>query len=147
NQGLAPRPARLASFERVPPGTRGRHHAAYWICKSASDCRPVARPDPDCSHALPWGQLTVLDKLCQCTGYLASVLVLATLAMKNMHLLRITAILSNIAFITDGALYQLPPIIGLHLLLLPINLVRLIELYRARGEGQRRQLPWAPRSV
>ena len=97
--------------------------------------------------ALPWGQLTVLDKLCQCTGYLASVLVLATLAMKNMHLLRITAILSNIAFITYGALYQLPPIIGLHLLLLPINLVRLIELYRARGEGQSRQLPWAPRSV
>jgi len=96
---------------------------------------------------LRWVRLTVLDKLCQCTGYFASVLVLATFAMRNMHLLRITAILSNIAFITYGALYPLPPIIGLHLLLLPINLVRLIELYRAERDDQRRQLPWAPRSV
>jgi len=74
----------------------------------------------------------VLD-LCQCTGYFASVLVLATFAMRNMRLLRITAILSNIAFITYGVLYRLPPIIGLHLLLLLINLVRLIELYREQG--------------
>jgi membrane-associated protease RseP (regulator of RpoE activity) len=88
----------------------------------------------------------VLD-LCQCTGYFASVLVLATFAMRNMRLLRITAILSNIAFITYGVLYRLPPIIGLHLLLLLINLVRLIELYRAGREDQRNQLPWAPRIV
>jgi hypothetical protein len=88
----------------------------------------------------------VLD-LCQCTGYFASVLVLATFAMRNMRLLRITAILSNIAFITYGVLYRLPPIIALHLLLLPINLVRLIELYRAGREDQRNQLPWAPRIV
>ena len=96
---------------------------------------------------LPWGRLTVLDKPCQCTSYFASVLVLATFAMRNMHLLRITAILSNIASITYGMLYPLPSIIGLHLLLLPINLVRRIELYRAGRENQRHQLPWAPRSV
>jgi hypothetical protein len=96
-------------------------------------------------YDLRWG--TVLEKRCQCIGYFASVLVLATFAMRNMHLLRITAILSNIAFITYGVLYPLPPIIGLHLLLLPINLVRLIELYRAGRENQRSQLPWTPRSV
>ena len=35
--------------------------------------------------------------------------------------LRITAILSNVAFITYGALNWLPPVLALHLLLLPVN--------------------------
>jgi hypothetical protein len=82
-------------------------------------------------HLLPSHQWIGRYELCQWTGYLASVLVLATFAMNNMRLLRITAILSNVAFISYGALQWLPPVIGLHLLLLPINLVRLIELHRA----------------
>jgi hypothetical protein len=97
-------------------------------------------------HGLPSSQWIARDELCQCAGYLASALVLATFAMKNMRLLRITAILSNIAFITYGALQWLPPVIGLHVLLLPINLVRLIELHRAGRNGQPHQLSWAARS-
>jgi membrane-associated protease RseP (regulator of RpoE activity) len=87
------------------------------------------------------------DELCQCAGYLASVLVLATFAMKNMRLLRITAILSNVAFITYGTLQWLPPVIGLHLLLLPINLVRLIELHGAGRKSRSHQLQWAARTL
>ena len=38
------------------------------------------------------------------------------------------AILSNIAFIWYAALVWLPPILGLHLLLLPLNAVRLMGM-------------------
>jgi hypothetical protein len=40
------------------------------------------------------------------------------------------AILSNIAFISYGALVWLPPVLGLHLLLLPLNAVRLMQMSR-----------------
>jgi hypothetical protein len=62
------------------------------------------------------------------TGYIASVLVLLTFMTKDMRALRIIAILSNIAFIAYGALGWLAPILFLHLLLLPLNIVRLKEL-------------------
>jgi type IV secretory pathway VirB6-like protein len=65
-------------------------------------------------------------------GYLASALVLLTFMTKDMRLLRIVAILSNIAFIAYGVLGSLAPIFVLHLLLLPLNIVRLKELRRTR---------------
>jgi hypothetical protein len=55
-------------------------------------------------------------------GFVASALVLATFAMKDMHRLRTTAIASNLAFIAYGALLGLLPILGLHLILLPLNI-------------------------
>lgn len=61
-------------------------------------------------------------------GYFASTLVLMTFATNDLHRLRIIAILSNFAFIAYGGLAWLPPVLGLHLLLLPLNVVRLIEL-------------------
>jgi hypothetical protein len=45
-----------------------------------------------------------------------------------MRALRVIAILSNIAFIAYGALGWLAPILFLHLMLLPLNIVRLKEL-------------------
>lgn len=63
-------------------------------------------------------------------GYLASALVFVTFLMKDMRPLRITAILSNIAFIAYGALNWLPPILFLHVLLLPVNILRLKEMDR-----------------
>jgi hypothetical protein len=68
--------------------------------------------------------------LSECAGYIASVLVLLTFLMKDMRPLRITAILSNIAFIVYGALHWLPPVLVLHLLLLPVNVLRLREADR-----------------
>lgn len=60
-------------------------------------------------------------------GYVASALVLATFAMKDMRRLRAIAILSNLAFIAYGALFALLPVLGLHLILLPLNLWRLFQ--------------------
>ena len=63
------------------------------------------------------------------TGFVASALVLLTFAMSNMRALRFTAILSNVAFITYAAIHLLMPVLLLHLLLLPINVMHLARLY------------------
>lgn len=62
-------------------------------------------------------------------GSIAAALVLATFAMKDVRLLRTTAILGHVAFIAYAALNALLPVALLHMLL-PINLYRLIELAR-----------------
>jgi hypothetical protein len=59
-------------------------------------------------------------------GYIASALVLTTFATNDLRRLRMIAILSNIAFITYGVLAWLPPVLVLHLLLLPLNVALLI---------------------
>lgn len=64
------------------------------------------------------------------TGYLASALVLATFWMRTMIPLRLTALGSNVAFITYGFLGGLMPIMVLHLLLLPLNVYRAVEMVR-----------------
>lgn len=58
-------------------------------------------------------------------GYIACTLVLATFSMKTMWALRLTAIASNVAFIAYAELAHLPPILILHSVLLPLNLLRL----------------------
>ena len=58
-------------------------------------------------------------------GYLASVLVLAAFCMRGMVGLRCMAIASNLAFIAYGVLADLGPVLVLHLLLLPVNVLRL----------------------
>jgi hypothetical protein len=60
-------------------------------------------------------------------GFIASALVLATFAMTDMRRLRTTAIFSNLAFIAYGAFFELAPVLGLHLILLPLNIVRLVQ--------------------
>ncbi len=63
------------------------------------------------------------------TGYLASMLVLATFCMRDMVALRAVAIASNAAFITYGAMADIGPVLLLHLLLLPVNVLRLAQLW------------------
>jgi hypothetical protein len=65
--------------------------------------------------------------------FFASALVLLAFAMKDMRMLRIIAIFSNVAFIAYGALDWLPPVLSLHLLLLPLNLRRLKEAQNRGG--------------
>ena len=67
--------------------------------------------------------MTVTDLI----GYLASSLVLAAFCMRNMVALRGLAMASNLAFIFYGAMAELGPVLVLHLLLLPINALRLIH--------------------
>jgi hypothetical protein len=61
-------------------------------------------------------------------GYVASTMVLLTFLTKDMRLLRVLAIFSNIAFVTYAMLVWLPPVLCLHLVLLPVNALRLREM-------------------
>ena len=71
--------------------------------------------------------------LSDAAGYLASTMVLLTFMTKDMRLLRVLAIGSNVAFATYGLMVWLPPVFCLHLLLLPVNAVRLREMLAAQS--------------
>lgn len=60
-------------------------------------------------------------------GYFAASLVLATFCAKRMVSLRALAICSNVAFIAYGLADQLWPIVTLHMIMLPLNVIRLRE--------------------
>lgn len=64
----------------------------------------------------------------ECVGYVASGLVLLTFTTKSMRPLRSLAILSNLAFIAYGVLDDIIPVVALHLILLPLNIFRLMQL-------------------
>jgi CRP/FNR family transcriptional regulator, cyclic AMP receptor protein len=66
-------------------------------------------------------------------GWAASALVLATFCMRGMVPLRLTAIASNLAFIAYGASAGIDPVLMLHVLLLPLNALRLAQ---ARSEPE-----------
>jgi CRP/FNR family transcriptional regulator, cyclic AMP receptor protein len=63
-------------------------------------------------------------------GYFASTLVLAAFCMKTMVPLRVTAICSNIAFIMYAFYDGLFPVLILHLILLPLNILRTVQMLR-----------------
>ena len=60
-------------------------------------------------------------------GFVAAGLVLATFCMKGLVPLRAMAITSNLAFILYGYAAGIEPVLVLHLILLPINVMRLLE--------------------
>lgn len=60
-------------------------------------------------------------------GYVASASVLATFCMSTMVPLRAVAIFSNVLFATFGALAHVYPVLVLHLILFPVNGVRLLQ--------------------
>jgi CRP/FNR family cyclic AMP-dependent transcriptional regulator len=64
----------------------------------------------------------------EAVGYLASLLVFSTFYMKTMIPLRYIAISSNLAFITFGYFGRIYPVLILHLLLLPLNIMRLLQI-------------------
>ena len=61
-------------------------------------------------------------------GYAASASVLATFCMSSMVPLRAVAICSNVLFAAFGALAHIYPVFVLHAVLLPINIVRLMQV-------------------
>ncbi|MCG2643795.1 MULTISPECIES: hypothetical protein [Bradyrhizobium] len=63
-------------------------------------------------------------------GYLAAGLVLATFCMRSMTTLRTVALASNVAFIGYGYLANLTPVLLLHVILLPVNTYRLVQICR-----------------
>lgn len=68
--------------------------------------------------------------IAEIAGYIAAILVFSTFYTKTMIPLRIVAICSNIAFITYGYLEGLDPVLILHITLLPLNIYRLLQMYR-----------------
>ncbi len=70
-------------------------------------------------------------------GYLAAVLVFLTFYMKTMIPLRIIGICSNCMFILYGSLDGLYPVLVLHLILLPLNGLRLREMLRLTKQVRR----------
>ena len=63
-------------------------------------------------------------------GFLAAGLVIATLSMRTMIPLRIVGIVSNVAFVTYGALFGSVPTVVLHSILFPLNIYRLHEMLK-----------------
>src|SRR5690349_19734590 len=63
-------------------------------------------------------------------GYVASASVLATFCMSTMIPLRIAGIVSNVLFSSFGAIAHIWPIMILHLILLPVNTIRLVQIRR-----------------
>src|ERR1700754_720249 len=82
--------------------------------------------------------MTWIDAL----GYAASASVLLTFCMSTMVPLRVVAICSNVLFASYGAVVHIYPVLVLHLVLLPVNVIRLMQIRRlvrevraaARGE-------------
>jgi len=62
-------------------------------------------------------------------GYAASATVLATFCMSTMIPLRVTALVSNILFSAFGAWAHIYPVMILHLILLPVNSARLVQIW------------------
>jgi hypothetical protein len=87
------------------------------------------------SSSLNWVQLV---------GYAASLLVFSTFYMKTMIPLRTVAIGSNVAFLTYGYFAHLYPVFLLHVVLLPLNVLRLRQMYglkeRLRQSLERREM-------
>ena len=63
-------------------------------------------------------------------GWIASAAVLATFCMNTMMPLRVLAIISNVLFCAFGAVAHIFPVLILHAILLPVNVVRLIQIRR-----------------
>ncbi|WP_066499510.1 hypothetical protein [Bradyrhizobium macuxiense] len=61
-------------------------------------------------------------------GYAASAMVLATFCTTSMRQLRLLGIGSNILFILFGLMAHIHPVLLLHLVLLPVNLARLMQM-------------------
>jgi hypothetical protein len=68
----------------------------------------------------------------QLVGYAASLLVFSTFYMKTMIPLRCVAIASNVAFLTYGYFASLYPVFLLHVVLLPLNVFRLHQMYKLK---------------
>ncbi|MGA7973361.1 MAG: cyclic nucleotide-binding domain-containing protein [Pseudolabrys sp.] len=63
-------------------------------------------------------------------GYAASAAVLTTFCMSTMIPLRIVALGSNVLFCAYGYFDHLYPVLILHAVLFPVNLLRLVQFYR-----------------
>jgi CRP/FNR family transcriptional regulator, cyclic AMP receptor protein len=104
------------------------------LLAALGDAPPKARSQQALLQlALRGNSMTSVDLL----GYAASASVLATFCMNTMIPLRVTAILSNILFSLFGLWAHIYPVMILHLILFPVNIVRLLQIrHVVRGISQ-----------
>lgn len=76
-------------------------------------------------------------------GWAAALLTMLTFISADMRRLRLLALVANAAFITYGSMAHLPPVIALHLALVPVNLWRLNQAFR-RGASTGSMVPLPP---
>jgi CRP/FNR family transcriptional regulator, cyclic AMP receptor protein len=76
----------------------------------------------------------VVNDWAELIGYAAALSVLATFCMTTMVPLRIVALASNVLFCVYGASEHIYPVLALHAALFPLNLVRLVQVLRARRD-------------
>jgi hypothetical protein len=82
---------------------------------------------------LDFSAVSLIDLL----GYAAALFVLATFCMTTMVRLRWVAIGSNVLFIMYGYFGHIYPVMLLHIILLPVNVLRLAQIYQlGRGIDQ-----------
>ena len=62
-------------------------------------------------------------------SWVVAALMVATFSCCEARLLRPLAVATNVAFVGYGVMASLPPVLVLHLLLLPINLWRCVQVY------------------
>jgi len=71
-------------------------------------------------------------------GYAAAALVLAAFSVRSIVVLRSVALASNVLFIAYAVCAHLPPVLALHMALLPVNVWRLCEARGVRGGREKR---------
>jgi len=74
-------------------------------------------------------------------GYAASIAVLVTFLMPTMLPLRLVAIISNILFVVYGYAAHIPPVMFLHITLLPVNVARLLTMRDCAAARHRLDAP------
>jgi hypothetical protein len=74
-------------------------------------------------------------------GWVAAALTLLAFTSRDVRLLRSASLAASVAFITYGAASSTWPVLALHAVLLPVNLLRLFELHRASRRTSEREQP------
>ncbi|MGL4439762.1 MAG: hypothetical protein ACRCUE_10835 [Bosea sp. (in: a-proteobacteria)] len=85
------------------------------------------------------------ELIVQAIGLMAAAATIAAFYSHDIMRLRAAAILANVLFIIYAALLMLIPVLVLHLILLPLNLVRLACFLRQRTPLGRRRAAQARR--
>ena len=83
-------------------------------------------------------------------GWVAALLTLLAFTSRDVRLLRCASLGASLAFITYGAASSTWPVLALHTVLLPVNLLRLLELHRenrSTGQQHQHQTPTATSSL
>src|SRR5687768_17644751 len=91
-------------------------------------CKPVEPPAGAAQRKSTMNPDTFASDL---LGYAAAGLVLLTFLAQSMGTLRAVAIASNVMFIAYALLADVPPVLLLHVLLLPLNAWRLWQASRS----------------